>query len=198
MQKTKKINEEQKKPFDPKKYEEEIKKLNDEITLKNNKIETLESELRDLNTKYKDDLILKSKEAQEKIIQMINQYKVKADEEIKNIKKYAIKKDAIELISIINQFDNVVNSKIDNEAVKNYVSGFRMFLNMFENLLSSMGINEIPIKIGQEFDEKYMEAIDIKIDPSQKENTIDSIVKKGYKLYDQILIYAQVIVYKTK
>ncbi|MGL4616947.1 MAG: nucleotide exchange factor GrpE [Mycoplasmoidaceae bacterium] len=190
----------------PKKNEvnnnDELKKENEnlkkELLEKNSKINELENNIDSINSKYKNDLITKSKEAQEKINEKINEYKNKIDFEVTQIKKFAIKNNAVELINIINQFSTVVNSEIENEQVKNYVSGFKMFIGMFENLLSSMNINKLSARENDKFDENTMEAVDIYIDKNKEENTIYKVIKDGYKLHDQILIYSQVVVYKKK
>ncbi|MGL5640127.1 MAG: nucleotide exchange factor GrpE [Mycoplasmoidaceae bacterium] len=176
----------------------EIENLKKDLSKKSSKINDLENTINLINSKYKNDLLIKSKEAQEKINEKINEYKTKIDFEVSEIRKYAIKNNAIELINIINQFSSVVNSKIENEQVRNYVNGFKMFIGMFENLLSSMGINKLVIKENDKFDENTMEAVDIYIDKNKEENTIHKVIKDGYKLHDQVLIYNQVIVYKKK
>ena len=176
----------------------EIEKLKEDLSEKNNRIKELENSINLMNTKYKNDLVNKSKEAQEKINEKINDYKTKIDSEVSQIKKYAMKNDAIELINIIGQLSSVVNSKIENEQVRNYVNGFKMFIGMFDNLLTSMNIHKLDIKENDKFNENTMEAVDVLVDNSKEENTIHKIVKDGYKLHDQMLIYAQVIVYKKK
>ncbi len=198
MQKNKKPNEISKNDEKIISLEEKITKLELEIKNKDEKIEKINNENNAINEQYKKDLINKSKEAQKLIDEKINNYKIRIDEETKNIKKYAIKNNAIELINIINQFSNVVNNPVSNDAIRNYVEGFKMFLSMYDNLLNSMGINEIIIKENDKFDETFMEAVDININPNTNENTIHKVVKKGYKLHEQILIYSQVIVYKKK
>ncbi|MGL5245984.1 MAG: nucleotide exchange factor GrpE [Mycoplasmoidaceae bacterium] len=179
-------------------FKKEIEHLKKDLSQKSSKINELESTINLLNSKYKNDIVIKSKEAQEKINEKINEYKTKIDSEISEIRKYAIKNNAIELIHIINQFSSVVNSKIENEQVRNYVNGFKMFIGMFENLLNSMSINKLLIREDDKFDENTMEAVDIYIDKNKEENTVHKVVKDGYKLHDQILIYAQVVVYKKK
>ncbi|MGL5591596.1 MAG: nucleotide exchange factor GrpE [Mycoplasmoidaceae bacterium] len=176
----------------------EIENLKKDLSEKSSKIKELENTINLINSKYKNDLVIKSKEAQEKINEKINEYKSKIDFEVSEIRKYAIKNNAIELINIINQFSSVVNSKIENEQVRNYVNGFKMFIGMFENLLGSMNINKLAVKENDKFDENTMEAVDIYIDKSKEENTIHKVIKDGYKLHDQMLIYSQVIVYKKK
>ena len=176
----------------------EIEKLKKDLSEKNNRIKELENSINLINSKYKNDHVNKPKEAQEKINEKINEYKTKIDLEVSQIKKYAMKNDAIELIHIIGQLSSVVNSKIENEQVRNYVNGFKMFIGMFDNLLTSMNIHKLNIKENDKFDENTMEAVDVLVDNNKEENTIHKIVKDGYKLYDQMLIYAQVIVYKKK
>lgn len=172
--------------------------LKKEIESKNSEIISLRKQLDDLNSKFKSELEAKANKAQELVNQKIEEVTKKANEEIVQIKKYAIKDNAEELINIVSQINSVIASSENNPdpSIKNYVVGFKMYMNMFENLFSSMGIKLIPVKVGDIFDEKVMEAIDTEQNPSIKSGHVCKIIKSGYMLHDRVLIHCQVVVSK--
>ncbi len=173
---------------------QEYKKLIEE---KDKKIKELTEQVNSLNQNFKEELEKRAKLAQEQLDKKVAEISSKYAAEAAENKKYAIKDNAEELIDIISQINNVIASSenVDNPAVKNYVVGFKLYMNMFDNLLLNMGIKEIPIKVGDAFDHNKMEAIDTE-KSNVKSNHVSKIVKKGYTLHDRVIVYAQVIVGK--
>ncbi|MCQ2956963.1 MAG: nucleotide exchange factor GrpE [Mycoplasmoidaceae bacterium] len=62
-----------------------------------------------------------------------------------------------------------------------------MYVTKFNNLLADLNIQEITVQVGQEFDPKIMEPFETVKDPSKPDNSVATILKPGYKLYDHIL-----------
>ncbi len=171
--------------------------LKKELELKNKEIAELKAKLDDFNLNFKKEVEQRSAKAQEILNQRVKEVTEKSAEEVKLAKKYAIKDDAEELINIICQMKSVIASSENNpnEAVKNYVVGFKMYMNMFDSLLEKMGIKEINVKVGDKFDEKIMAAVDTE-SGSVKTNCVAKIVKPGYYLHDRVLLHVQVVVGK--
>lgn len=174
--------------------EEKYKK---ELIEKDKKISELNNQINQLNNNFKIELEKRAKLAQEQVNKKVSEIIDKYSNEAKENKKYAIKEYAEELINIISQINAVISSSENNPdpAIKNYVVGFKLYMNMFDNLLTNMGIKEIPVKIGDQFDHNKMEAIDTE-KSSIKSNHVTKIIKKGYILHDRVIVYAQVIVSK--
>ena len=172
-------------------------KFQKELELKNKEIAELKAKIEDYNLNFKKEVEQRSAKAQEILNQKIKEVTDKSAEEVKLAKKYAIKDDAEELINIICQMKSVIASSENNpnEAVKNYVVGFKMYMNMFDSLLEKMGIKEINVKVGDKFDEKIMAAVDTE-SGSVKANCVAKIVKPGYYLHDRVLLHVQVVVGK--
>lgn len=72
-----------------------------------------------------------------------------------------------------------------------------MFSAMFKTWLKSIGVEEIEVKVGDQFDPNIMDAIDVEQKPTQKDDHVEKIVSKGYKLHDRIIQHVGVIVAKT-
>lgn len=150
-------------------------------------IEALKNDLTGMAQEYKNQLLLKMDEAN-KIL------KIKQDEndkkfrnELAYAKKYAIKDQALDLIDIVADFSSAVNHPVNDPKIANWLSGFKMYLVKFNNLLSDLNINEIKVSVGQEFDPNIMEPFETIKDPTKKDNTVATILKPGYKLYDHVL-----------
>lgn len=181
----------------------EIDQLKKELDETNNKLENYIERIKELEQEkiatadfFKLELIKKSKLAQEEVNKKIDEITQKLNQELKHSKKYAIEGQAIDLISIISQFESVISIEVDDPSVKNYLVGFKMFLNMFNNLLADMNISEIKIKIGDNFDEKTMEAVSINSEADIDSNCVTRVSKKGYKLHDKVIQFAKVEVRK--
>ncbi|MBO5328050.1 MAG: nucleotide exchange factor GrpE [Clostridia bacterium] len=74
-------------------------------------------------------------------------------------------------------------------------AGIDKIIKNFNNILSSMGIEEIPLNIGDAFDENVAEAImNMPCGEGEQPNQIKQILKKGYRQGDKVIRFAQVIV----
>lgn len=170
--------------------------LKQELEDKNKRINDLDKQLNHINSNYKSEIMKKAQEAQALLDAKLKENQNKTDLEIKNIKKYALKDKAIDLINIISNFEMALSSKPTDPAVQNYLIGFEMFLSMFKNYLSDNNIVEISIKENDPFDDKTMSPLEVQASDSVKSNHVIKVVKKGYKLYDLVIVHATVIVAK--
>ncbi|MBQ4209370.1 nucleotide exchange factor GrpE [bacterium] len=184
-----------------KKYEQMQKELLEKqaiILQQNDNLEKLKKDMNLHNEQFKELIAKKTKEANDQLIKKMKELENKSKNELEHAKKYAIKNQALELINIINQMEIACNFKLNDEKLINYQKGFKLILTMFINLLTKLNITIIKPVIGQEFDGKIMECIEVvsSINPPKKDNTIVEIVNNGYKLHDYILKPALVKVYK--
>lgn len=175
---------------------DEIKMLNNKLEEKDNQIKLLEAKINEYNNNYLNEINKKTLEAEQILKNKVNEYQQKFESEIAHIKKYALKDKVLDLINVINNFEMALNSSPTDPAVKNYVDGFKMFANMFQNYLSNSGIIAIIPKIGDEYDSKTMDAIDTEVTKQFKTHSVVKVVKKGYKLHDVVILPATVIVAK--
>lgn len=70
--------------------------------------------------------------------------------------------------------------------------GLHMVIDRFYQVLKDEGVSEIEV-MGQSFDEKTMEAVDT---AEGKANTVIKVVSKGFRLHDQVIRHAKVVVGK--
>ncbi len=156
----------------------------------------LNAETSKIRNQLIDKIQQKTKEAKLIIDAKVKENESKFQAEIKRAKEAALETDIINFIDIILHLETAIVKSPDNPAVKNYVTGFNMILNMFYNQLGTMGISQIDVNVGDEFNTNYMEAFDIEKDSRFKSNKIIEIYKKGFVLNDKVIRHTLVKVAK--
>lgn len=74
-------------------------------------------------------------------------------------------------------------------------TGIDKIIKSFNTILSSLGVEEIAINIGDQFDESVAEAImNVPAGEGEQPNTVNRVLKKGYRQGDKVIRFAQVIV----
>lgn len=74
-------------------------------------------------------------------------------------------------------------------------AGIDKIIKNFNNILQSMGVEEIEIAVGDKFDESVAEAVlNMPAEEGEEVNTVKVILKKGYKSGGKVIRYAQVSV----
>ncbi|MGN0804669.1 MAG: nucleotide exchange factor GrpE [Candidatus Coproplasma sp.] len=74
-------------------------------------------------------------------------------------------------------------------------AGIDKIIKNFNAILLSMGVEEIPLKLGDAFDEATMEAVmNVPCEDGEEPNTVKLILKKGYKREGKVIRFAQVSV----
>lgn len=175
----------------------QILELKTQIEAKQNKIHELNNKYDQLNKDFVNIINQKASEAQKQVDNEIKNFQAKYEKEIAEIKKYAVADSIPELLNIFSKFDFAVSQDVDNPKVKNFLVGLKMFSAMFKTWLKSIGVEEIEVKVGDQFDPNIMDAIDVEQKPTQKDDHVEKIVSKGYKLHDRIIQHVGVIVAKT-
>lgn len=209
-QKTKKIVDN--KPVAKKQEHEELVKLQKELEiLKKEKIDLLtanhnyevklaeyEKQVTELNKNFINQVNEKASQAQKILDQKLKEYQDKYQKEAIENKKYALSDSVADLISIINQFDNLINHPTDDPKIKNYLSSLKMFSNLFQNWLASVHVTPIKVNVGDIYDPHKMDAIDIIGEKSKNEFVVNKILSCGYQLYDRVIIPTKVVVEAKK
>lgn len=74
-------------------------------------------------------------------------------------------------------------------------AGIDKIIKNFNAILNSLGVEEIPLKVGDKFDETTMEAImNAPCGDGDEPNTVKIILKKGYRREGKVIRFAQVSV----
>lgn len=102
----------------------------------------------------------------------------------------ATAKAALEVISVIDNFERAMDAECSDE---NYKKGVEMIYNQFTDVIKKLGVEEIDA-LGQEFDPNLHNAVSHVEDENFEENTVCQVYQKGYKLGDKVIRCAMVVV----
>ena len=167
------INKKEKKV--EKKEKEKIEKLQE-------KIEELEEE----NKKLKDTYL--------RTLAETDNFKKRIDDERIRERKYSSQRLLEKLVVYTDILDKACNAKYDDPMMQNFLLGFKMISDNFQNILNEEGVKKI--KLDKYFDPKFMQAMEVDYDPEKEENEILQVLKEGYMYKDRVLVYALVKVNK--
>lgn len=74
-------------------------------------------------------------------------------------------------------------------------AGIDKIIKNFNNILSTLGVEEIPLNVGDKFDEALAEAVmNVPAEDGEEPNVIKIILKKGYRREGKVIRFAQVSV----
>lgn len=97
----------------------------------------------------------------------------------------------LKLLPVADNFGYALDSASDEKTK----AGIDKVIKSFKNILSSLGVEEIPLSVGDEFDESVAEAVmNLPCEEGEKPNTVKQILKKGYRTKDKVIRFAQVMV----
>ena len=98
----------------------------------------------------------------------------------------------LKLLPVADNFGYALDGASDEKTK----AGIDKVIKSFSNILSSLGIEEIAVEAGAEFDESVMEAVlNFPCADGEEPNKVKQVLKKGYKAKDgKVIRYAQVAV----
>ena len=102
----------------------------------------------------------------------------------------ATAKAALEVISVIDNFERAVEAECTDE---NYKKGVEMIYSQFEGVIAKLGVEEIE-SAGVEFNPNYHNAVSQIEDESLGENVVAQVYQKGYKIGERVIRCAMVVV----
>lgn len=168
--------------------EEELKNNEDNKENElNKKIEELENQNADLKDKY-----------MRAMAEMENIRKRAAKEKIDTIKR-ANKDLLLSLLNFMDNFERAIKAGGNNSDIQNseYYKGIELIHKQFIDFIHDNGVEEIEC-LGGEFDPNLHEALTMVEVPDCEHEKIVEVYAKGYKLNDELLRTAKVIVGKPK
>ncbi len=121
-------------------------------------------------------------------------YKKRQAEERKNTVKYATENIINQILPVLDNFSSSVEHIPEKEKNGAWVQGIMYIKKQLENVLKENGIDEIKVKVGDDFDEVIHEAIKQETKEKKLKNKISKIVLPGYKVDKKIIRPARVVV----
>lgn len=100
--------------------------------------------------------------------------------------------DAIlKLLPVSDTFGYALDSAQDEKTR----AGIDKVIKNFNTILASLGVEEIVLNVGDEFDESVAEAVlNFPCGEGEKPNTVKQVLKRGYRSGDRVIRFAQVAV----
>lgn len=169
----------------------QLQEVNMSQELENKK---LKFEIYKLNKEYVDKLKEKATEAQVKLKEKMSQLQERNDKELEHQKKYAISKKMDGLLNTLKMLEMAVDAPSNSPEVSAYKQGFGMVVQMYKGALEDLGIIEINVKPGDEFDHNTMQATEQVAHDNYETNKVVRVLTKGYRLHDRVLIPVNVVV----
>jgi molecular chaperone GrpE len=127
-------------------------------------------------------------------------FKKRSEEEKKEYIRFANENLLEEMLTVLESFDMAFMNKEQWNAVpENWRVGVEYIHSQFVKILDENGLKEFIPKIGDKFDPKLHIAEEMVITDIEKaDGTVMSVIKKGYKMNDKIIIAPKVTVGEFK
>ncbi len=113
--------------------------------------------------------------------------------EMDDARKYQNLDFARGVLPIVDNLTRAVGAAENNASMEQLLTGVKMVLKQFEDILSQYQITPIA-SVGQKFDPNIHEAISMQPSVDLEPNTVMQVVENGYQLHDRVIRPAKVIV----
>jgi len=174
--------------------DEAIKKLNTGDGFEEEKMETLKEAKKYLEMQLAMDGWRRS------LAEFENYKKMQAENQKDRI-RYATENIVLQIIPVIDNFQVSIDHIPEDQKDGGWVQGIMYIQKQLENVLIENGVTEIDLKVGDNFDTKFCEAVlDNCCDKGQCEkkdkykNKIKKVILKGYKIGDKVIRPMRVVV----
>ncbi len=124
----------------------------------------------------------------------IDNNRKRAERDIENAHKYALKNFTEALLPIIDSMEMGMSAAVaENATLESIRQGSELTMNMFIQVLEKQGLVQID-PVGEKFDPEQHQAISMVEDESAESNTVISVMQKGFLLNDRLIRPAMVVV----
>ncbi len=143
----------------------------------------------------------KSKEAAEnydrwlRAVAELENYRKQVEKERGMYLKFANESLIKELLPVLDNLERAINHVKSSSNLDKLLEGVELTLKLFQDSLKKFGVKPIET-IGKKFDPRFHEAVHVKENSQQEEDTIVEEYQKGYLLHDRLLRPALVVVAK--
>lgn len=123
-------------------------------------------------------------------------YKKRQIESQKDLIRYSTQSIVLQILPVVDNFYASTEHIPAEQKDSPWVAGIMHIQKQLENILRDNGVEEIEVKVGDEFDPNLHEAVanNQEEEKKERENKISKIVLRGYKIDDKIIRAARVIV----
>ena len=126
----------------------------------------------------------------------LDNYKKRASEEQREVRRNASKGVILKVLSVVDDMDRALDMIPEDAVAPGWLEGMQLVHRNLNNLLETEGVSKIDAQ-GQPFEPWEHEAIFYEPTSDIEEGKVLRVVREGYKLHDQVLRAAQVVVAKA-
>lgn len=119
-----------------------------------------------------------------------------AIKERSDLLKYGSERLALEILSVLDNFERALDLKTTSTSVSDFLKGVELNTNALKSSLTKFGIEKIQCD-HQTFDPAQHEALGSEESTEIAEGKILKVLRSGYKLHDRLIRPAQVIIAKA-
>lgn len=120
----------------------------------------------------------------------------RADRDIENAHKYALKNFVENLLPVIDSMEmGQVAAGADNATLESIREGSALTMSMFVQVMEKNGLQQID-PLGDKFDPERHQAISVTAAKNTESNTVIEVMQKGFLLNDRLVRPAMVVVAK--
>ncbi len=167
------------------------KKTNTEEKVEEIVEETVETEHVELtveeeNVKLKEEVAFLKDQLLRNMAEVENFKKRINDERIKD-RMYASQGLVTDIITVLDSLNIAVNSKVEDENLKNFLLGFKMINDQLFQALESNGLSRINA-LGEQFDPNLHQSVAQESDDTKESGVVLEELKAGYKYKDRVIV----------
>lgn len=122
-------------------------------------------------------------------------YRRHAIKERSDLTKFGNERLLIDILSVMDNFERALQTKVTSENVNVYVKGVEMTAQELRGVLNKFGITEVKSE-GVAFDPMIHEALSSEETSEVEPGFVFRVFKKAFKLHDKLIRPAQVVVAK--
>ena len=174
----------------------ENENLKEQVNVLTKQLDEALKEIKRINADYVEKITAKSNEAKKIIQQKEQELQEKYAKELDDRIARYIEKKISGMLDSINQLSNVLKIEPQSPEAKNYLMGFKMILNSFENSLIEMNITKFDVNVGDKFDETIMSAFEVVETNKYSSNCVVEVISPAYKFDQKLIKHAIVKVQK--
>lgn len=119
-------------------------------------------------------------------------YRNRTSREIQLAVELSEKKLLLEILPVLDNFERCLAATYaDQEAC---LEGVRLIQKQFVDALKKLGVEQVPLQLGESFDATHAEALTTLQNPALPDHSIAAVYEAGYLLRDSLLRPAKVVV----
>ena len=121
-------------------------------------------------------------------------YKRRTQKEKLDFAQYANRNMMTSMLAILDDFERALK-EISKSGDSENLKGVELIYNKFKNTLIEKGLKSVEVKVGDDFNVDFHEAITQIPAPSEElKGKIVDVVETGYQLYDKVIRFAKVVI----